>query len=123
MYKYFYMERFRVYATNNGHINSVHKNNHHEISYKTKWSLHLTIIKYSHSYHTHIILQCPKIYHRYKDNILIWLFHHNHFTQHGKCGTSNELLLCFTFSQAKYLGLAKPKGAHDICNICINLPM
>jgi hypothetical protein len=84
-----------------------------------------TIIKYLHSYHnhTHIILKCQKIYLHYKDNILIRLSHHNHFTQHGKYGASNELLLCFTFSQAKYLGLAITKRAHDICNICIKLPM
>jgi hypothetical protein len=72
---------------------------------------------------THIILQCPQIYHHYKDDILIRLSHHNHFTHQGKYGASNKLLLCLTFSQAKYLGLAKPKRAHDMCIICIKLPL
>jgi hypothetical protein len=50
------------------------KNNHHKISYKTKRNLPYTIIKYSHSYHTHI--QCPKMYPHYKDDILIRPLHH-----------------------------------------------
>jgi hypothetical protein len=53
MYIYFYMVRFRVSATGNRQICSVHINNHKEISCKTKWSLSYTRINYTHSYHTY----------------------------------------------------------------------
>jgi hypothetical protein len=65
MYIYFDMVMFTVYATSNNKIYSVHINNHNEMSYKTKWSLPYTRINYTHCH----LSTCPKIYHRYKDNI------------------------------------------------------
>jgi hypothetical protein len=99
MIYYFYMVRFRVYATIQIYnVNtSIHQNNTAHIIQKLNGPfLILESTQYYHKYN--LSVSKNTVYHCFKDNIGIQLLYHSHFIQHGKHGASNDLLLLYIFS-------------------------